>query len=223
MPSDDLYDRTLSTDTIYHIFNRGVAKQPLFQDERDYQHLLLCLSYYLEESPSSRLSHVLRTRKTREQLQQPIQAPLVTVHAYALMPNHFHLVVGQQRDNGISTWLRRALNSYSRYYNVRRHRVGPMFQGPFRFVRIGGDDQFLHITRYTHLNPVVAKLSANARSYQWSSMDTILSGAPTRLCDPALTLSMIGSPERYEEFVNDHAGYASSIAHYQHLLHDELD
>ncbi len=221
MSSEDLYDRTLATGSIYHIYNRGVAKQPLFQDDRDYRHLLTCLGHYLEAEPQIRLSYLLRLPDASVQLNQPIAEPLVRVHAYALMPNHFHLVVEQLVDDGISTWLRKGLNSYSRYYNLRHHRVGPLFQGPFRFVRVVGDYQFLHVTRYVHLNAVVAKLSKTAIDYPWSSMKAVLDGTTSRLCDPSQTLQMVGTSDRYKSFVNDYADYASSIAAIKHLLHDE--
>lgn len=208
------------TNAIYHVFNRGVAKQPLFHDERDYRQFLICLSFYLEASPTEKLSAAKQGHRLDEALAKPVDRPLVEILAYCLMPNHFHLVVRQLQDGGLSTFMRRALNSYTRYYNTRYRRVGTMFQGTFRAVLLESDEQLLHVTRYVHLNAPVAKLVDDPKLYPWSSYLIYLDSRSTRLCDPAMVLEMAGSPAMYESFVKDYLGYAHELALIKDLLID---
>lgn len=78
--------------------------------------------------------------------------------SYCLMPNHFHLLVKQVIDHGIVKCLNNFSNSYTRYFNIRHDRVGPLFQGRFKAVRIETDEQLLQVSRYIHLNPVASSL-----------------------------------------------------------------
>src|SRR3990167_9139681 len=154
-------DRTITTGGFYHVYIRGVAKQPIFHDERVFRQFLTSLSFYLEEPPLPGLSAAKkRPDELSDYLGTVPSAPLVRIHAYCLMQNHFHLIVEQLADGGLSTFLRRVQLSYTRYYNTRHRRVGPLLQGAYQFVRIGNDEQLLHVSRYIHLNDFVAKLSA---------------------------------------------------------------
>jgi putative transposase len=74
------------------------------------------------------------------------------------MPTHIHLVLRQLKDGGISKFMSNILNSYSRYFNIKHNRKGPLWEGRFRKVLVGSDEQLLHLTRYVHLNPVTACL-----------------------------------------------------------------
>lgn len=207
----DLYDRSMSVGSFYHVYNRGVAKGDIFVDERDYEHFLTTLSFYLDDE-NTRLAVALRNKDTVPLKDQPAKNPLAVSHCYCLMPNHFHLLLEEVAVGGISRLLRRALISYTRYFNTRHHRVGPLFQGNFRFVQLAKDEQFLHVTRYIHLNPYVARMISDPEAYQWSSYRHYMSTTITRLCNPTLALQLAGSPEDYQKFLTDFAGYARDIS-----------
>ena len=149
----DLYDRTMGLNSFYHVYNRGVAKAPIFVDHADYHRLLETMSFYIDDKHPAKLSTMRKTPDTLPSLTTPIVDPLTKIHSYCLMPNHFHLLVEQIREGGISRFMRRFLLSYTRYFNTRHDRVGPLFQGMFRFVHIENDEQFLHLgTVANHLN-----------------------------------------------------------------------
>lgn len=207
------------TGSYYHLYNRGVAKQPLFHDAQDYRHFLLTLGYYLEDAPAKRLSEVAPVIKAQLLTSEP-DTPLVEIVAYCLMPNHFHILVRQLVDDGITTFMRRALNSYTRSFNTRYDdRVGTIYQGRFSAVAVITDEQLLHLSRYIHLNPVVAGLSNTVEAYAWSSYRTYIGiEAPNRLAHPAIVLGMIGNEaDRYRTFVEDQISYAQELELVKHL------
>lgn len=199
-------------DHVYHIYNRGVAKQVIFHDDQDYHHFLSTLSFYLEESPETKFSAVSQEKRP-EVLSKNPKNSLIEILAYCLMPNHFHLLVKQSLDEGITTLMRRSLNSYTRAYNTRYNRVGTAFQGRFSVVLVENDEQLLHLSRYIHLNPFVAKLVGQPKDYIWSSYNNnYLQNQSSRLCHPKFVLSIAGSSEQYQKFVEDYASYAQDLA-----------
>lgn len=212
------------TNGIYHVFNRGVAKQDIFHDTKDYQQFLQAISYYLESKPLQKFS-AAKQSQSKEQLlsdlQKTVHIPLVKIHAYCLMPNHFHLLLEQKADHGISIFMRRSLLSYTRFYNTRYDRIGPIFQGTFKAIGIDSNEQLLHVSRYIHLNPFVAHLVESAEKYLWSSLKTFyLDNKKSRLCDPSLILNLIKGRDDYRKFIEDYAGYARDISSMKKLLLD---
>jgi len=212
---------TFINQSIYHLYNRGVAKQPIFADERDYQRLLTTFSFYLEGQPPSKLSTVV-LQDLKKILGSAASHPIIEILGYCLMPNHFHLLVRQVEEGGISTFMRRALDSYTRYYNTRHNRVGSIFQGKFKAVLVENDEQLIHLSRYIHLNPFVENLIDAPESYRWSSYQCYLSGRSSRICSPDFIVELVGSAAEYREFVTDYAGYAQSIARIKKALIDEF-
>lgn len=143
---------------------------------------------------------------------------LVEIISYVLMPNHFHLLIRQTSDNGISTFIRRSINSYTRYLNTKRSRVGPLFQGAFKAVRVEDDEQLIHLSRYIHLNPLVSFVvkESEFRNYPWSSLPDYLKGQ-SNLIDVDMVLGHFSSPKSYEKFIFDQADYAKELEKIKHL------
>lgn len=211
----------LVTGHIYHLYNRGVAKQEIFFEDGDYLHFLLALVYYLEETPSLKLSLSTKFEKPTIKSSFP-KKPLVEVLVFCLMPNHFHLLVKQLIDAGISTFIRRALNSYTRYYNVKHERVGTLFQGVFKASLIEDDNQLLQVSRYIHLNPFVSGLVDSPIRYQWSSYRSYLKKELLPLCHPELISDLTGSTQDYKEFVEDYAEYARTLHQIKNEVIEEI-
>ena len=204
---------------IYHVYNRGVEKRELFSDASDYQHFLDTLSYFREQSPTEKLSRLPHKVLHSILIELP-ERPLVTILGHCLMPNHFHLLLRQEKDGGVTSFMRRSLNSYTHYYNRKYERVGTMFQGRFQAVHVRSDEQFLHVSRYIHLNPSVARLVNDPLEYPWSSIGAYRRGTVSRLSDPTMILTLAGSARRYQKFVTDYADYARSLADLKHILLD---
>ncbi len=220
---EDLYDRSMEVGRVYHIYNRGVAKMNLFLDDQDFTRFLDVLSFYLDDDRPVKFSTAKLLKDSLPQRTTPPTHPLAESLAYVLMTNHFHLILREVELKGIGRLMARVLNSYTRYFNTRYHRVGTTFQGIFRFVPVLSDEQLLHLTRYLHLNPYVAGMIDRPEAYRWSSYPDYLANRPSRLCNPSLALALAGSPERYRAFVHDFEGYALTVAQLKSHLIDELE
>lgn len=201
---------------VYHIYNRGTEKRTIFEDRRDYQRFLKTLTYYQLEGPKPKLSHFFKYQSFR-----PNQAQkLVEILSYGLMPNHFHLLVKQLKDGGITNMVTHLSLSYTKYYNTRYTRIGPLFQGQFKAVLIESDEQLIHVSRYIHLNPLVSFLVKNIEQFEWSSYREFVMGEPG-LCSTEEILSLFKSSKDYGSFIKDHAGYAQELELIKHQLIDE--
>jgi putative transposase len=221
----------LANEQYYHIFNRGVAKQPVFLDKKAYNRFLLTLSYYRYSRLPLKLSRLLQLSvKDRTDLFTHLpkrNGALVEILCCVLMPNHFHLLVKQKRDNGISTFLRRSINSYTRYFNTKNKRNGPLFQGAFKAVRIESEEQLLHVSRYIHLNPLVSYVvkEANFIKYPWSSFQCYIGNNDDKFSfiDTSAIHSYFTSATRYKKFIYDHDDYAKKLESIKHLTFEELE
>ena len=213
----------LITGDIVHVMNRGVARQLIHRDARDYRLALEGLRYYRHDELPMRYSHFRELKPLSQfsilaELETQVAIPLVDVLGFTFMPNHWHLLLRQRVDGGITTFLRRWTNSYTRFFNTRHERIGPLFQGVFKSVGIHSDELLLHVSRYIHLNLVVAgMLSLNKlRTDPRSSFGQYV-GDQATWCDTQLILDLTGSVERYELFVADHVDYGKQLEQIKHL------
>lgn len=215
----------LVTGEFYHVYNRGVAHQPTFQTKGDYDQALLALSYYHFRKPSVRLSRFKElSRERRQQLLIELEESEnthVKIIGFVFMPNHFHFLLEQTQEGGISTFLSKFSNSYTKYFNAKNKRVGPVFQGVFKVVRIETEEQLVHLSRYIHLNPLVSFVVKENEflSYPWSSLPNFLRGESSLVwMDPVL--GYFSSPKSYEEFVLDQIDYGRKLEQMKHLAID---
>ncbi|MDO8452870.1 MAG: transposase [bacterium] len=195
---------------------------PTFLNRSDYQRFLFTLNYYRFHNPNLRLSHGLRLpidqgRKILDELEEH-NTKIVEIVCFSLMPNHFHILVKQLTENGISTYLRKIANSYTKYFNTKHERVGPLFQGPFKAVLIEDDYQLIHVSRYIHLNALVSSIVSDKDfiSYPWSSLSDY-AGKNRKFINPKIVLDQFVSKKDYMKFVLDHADYAKDIEKIKHL------
>lgn len=215
---------TLATDEIYHVFNRGVAKHPIFSEETDYTRLTDLINYYRFEKPCLRFSYFIRLAKTIKDnfwnnLKDKSQ-PLVEIISYCLMPNHFHLLLKQLKENGISIFMSNFQNSYVRFFNTKHKRPGPLFQSIFKAVRVETNDQLLYVNRYIHLNPSSSRLVEidKLTGYVWSSFPHYLGSIQLPFIKPELVLDQFKNIESYRKFVFDQADYQRKLDDIKHLV-----
>lgn len=136
------------------------------------------------------------------------------------MPNHFHLLLKQNIDNGITEFAGKFSNSYTKYYNTKYNRIGPLFQGEFKAIIIESDEQLVHVSRYIHLNPTSSNLVKNLDQYEWSSYPEYLGQVKNGFCDKEVVLGHFKKIKDYQQFVLDQAGYAQELEFIKHQLLD---
>lgn len=214
---------------IYHIFNRGVEKRTTFVTSRDYERSIQTMDYYLIQNPPIRFSYFLRISKEAqsfvvEKLQ--LLNKLVDILAFCLMPNHFHFLLRQRCDGGISKFVANFTNSYTKYFNTKNNRVGPLFQGTFKAVQIKDDQQLMHVSRYIHLNPVSSFVIEpnKLENYAWSSYLDYIQQREAEMIDTITVLSLFKEKETYRDFVLDQIDYTRSLEEIKHLtLEDDVN
>lgn len=173
----------------YHLYNRGVEKREIFLDDQDYTVFLGLLKKYL-------VGEVDKTTNYHKFNNLTDQVKLL---AYCLMPNHFHLMVYQSTDDGITKLMRRVMTGYVMYFNNKYNRVGSLFQGRYKASHINADAYLHHISRYIHMNP------EDFQSWPYSSLDHYLGKQKTpSWVDPKPVMELFDSTEDYKKFVNDY-------------------
>lgn len=199
----------------YHIFNRGVDKMNIFRNFYDYQRFLKTLLYYQILGPKPRFSIFAPTTNLLNKNKK-----IVEIICYCLMPNHFHFLIKQLVDGGITEFISKLSNSYTKFFNIKKSRVGPLFQGEFKSVLVESNNQLLHLSRYIHLNPLVANLVNNLEGYQWSSYPEYLGQSIKDICTKDIILDQFKSLKGYQKFVLDQANYGRELEIIKHQLLD---
>ena len=210
---------------IYHIFNRSIASQPIFKNQKDYQRITDVINYYRFKKLPLRYSYYKRLPKDQKnQFSRDYlinNKSMLNIVAYCIMPNHFHFLLQPFVINAISDFMRNMQNSYSKYYNTKYERTGSLFQSMFRAVRIENDEQLIHVSRYIHLNPVTAYLIEidKLERYPWSSFKVYLSNNDGySFVNPRIVLSQFRSKGTYERFVFDQVDYQRELDKIKHLI-----
>src|SRR3989338_199846 len=148
-----LRDKHFVNGETYHLFNRGAHKQAIFTSEEDYRRFLVLL-YFSNTTERVQLGNLLQNqgRSLIDLFCEHIDQSLVDIFAYTLMPNHFHLVIRQKVDGGISTFMKKLATAYSMYFNLKYDHSGVLFQGRFKSRHVGNEAYFRYIFSYVHLN-----------------------------------------------------------------------
>ena len=201
----------------YHIFNRSIAKYKIFNTDKDFLRGIKLLSYYQWER-EMKFSQWIRKKKRTSETESLKGEKLVDIIAYCIMPTHFHLILKQLEDKGISTFVSQISNSYARYFNLKHKRKGHLWEKEFQNVLVSTDEQLLHLTRYIHLNPVTAFLVDKPQDWPASSYREFLGEAEEsdKICSFEDILDI--TPEQYKTFVDDRISYQRELGKIKHLI-----
>jgi putative transposase len=137
----------------YHIYNRGTDKRIVFEFEQDYLRFIHLL-YLCNDSKSLSIKRNLNPDDSFEDLMLEENEPLVSIGAFCLMPNHFHFLVKEIIENGISKFMHKLSTAYTMYFNLKNERTGVLFQGRFKAEHLDSDRYLKYIFSYIHLNPI---------------------------------------------------------------------
>lgn len=213
------------TGEIYHLFNRSIARQPIFTRSNDFQRFLDVVDFYRFKNPPLRYSHYNRLPSAqKDQLLHTLHKNDevgVKIFAFSFMSNHFHLLVKQVEDDGIKMFASQIQNSYAKYYNTKYKRSGALFQEMFKAVRIETDEQFIHVARYIHLNPLTGYLIKNSEEleqYQWTSFIDYLGKRQLAFLQSDVLKSYFSSIEKLKKFTFDQVDYQRKLGEIKHLV-----
>lgn len=147
---------SIAPDEFYHLYNRGTDKRVIFDTDTDRDRFLALLylcnttePVHIDEIRKARGSTSLQSLLAIEQ-----EEPLIDICAYCLMPNHFHLLVREKEDHGISRFMQKLMTGYTMYFNKLNERTGSLFQGKFKATHADEDNYLKYLISYIHLNPV---------------------------------------------------------------------
>lgn len=181
--------RIFLKNSIYHLISRG-NNQNLFLDDKDFLRFTFNLSKYSDKF-------------------------IVRVLAFALMPNHIHLLVRQDSDFTLSKFMQTLTTAHANYFNLRHKRTGHLFEARFKHVEVTTDEFLVHVSRYIHLNPSSAGLVRNPEDYVWTSYQHYLGKVDLGFVDERLILayfSKIDPVKDYKEFVEARVDYQREIS-----------
>lgn len=185
---------------IYHIYNRGVGKMKIFEDEKDFRVFLYRLKENLFPEKKKVENFILRKKTYERKLLPPNSFDLI---CYCLMPNHFHLLIQQKTNLPISKLVLKICTGYSMYFNKKHDRVGSLFQGIFKAVPIENNEQLLWTSLYIHENPQKSGLVKTPTNYKWSSFLDYVEPNRNTLCKKDILLDQFNSPESYLKYFKD--------------------
>jgi len=176
---------------LYHVFQRGNNKECIFVDDADRWHFLkLCLEAKMQFG--------------------------YFIYCYALMGNHFHMMIETPNPTPLSKIMQYIEGSYAMYFNKRHEHKGHLFQGRFRDILVEKERYMLALSCYIHLNPVKAGLAASPEDYKWSSFDIYAGRRTDRLVDTAKLLNCFDELDHenarnmYKEYVAANGPAATS-------------
>lgn len=142
---------------MWHALNRGVDGRDLFLDSQDYARFVHNLYEFNDAAPASNMSRDFGSPGMSElgnSSRRNDRKLLVDIHGWVPMKNHYHLLLSERIDGGISLFLRKINVGYANYFNERYGRKGTLFQGRTKKILIEHHSHFLYILHYLHLNPL---------------------------------------------------------------------
>lgn len=209
----------LANGHFYHIISRSIAKFEIFRTKTDCLRLMQILDLYRYLEFAYKFSNFLALNKNVQQdyIESIKNSPKsIDIIAYCLMPTHIHLLLKQNNDDGITKYLAKTLNSFTRYFNLHHHRKGPLWESHFKSILVNTDEQLLHLTRYIHLNPTAAGLVKKPEEWQFSSYNEYLGKISNGLCFWQDLIDL--DPKEYKKFVNSRISYQKELSKIKRLL-----
>ena len=193
----------------YHIFNRGVDKRKIFQDESDFRRFWLSMNLLNDDEDSLMLRWKNYKRKkpnpNLKEFRQESgsgQKPLVAFVAYCLNSNHFHFILKQLEEKGLERFMHKIGTSYANYFNEKYDRAGALFQGRFKSIYINNNSRLLFLSSYVSCNSEVHGI-VKAPNYQWCSFPEYIGKSEDNVCSKKIIMEQFRSGKEYMEFAKE--------------------
>jgi len=192
---------------VYHILNKSIAGYEIFNSGEDYSRIIQAIRFFSLDGTLPKFSQFIDSKTVEKKgFERSIDkmrndGKIVDIVAYCLMPTHFHFILRQKKDDGITKFIGDLCNSYTRYFNNKYDRRGPLWQGRFKRIEVDSNEQLIDLTRYIHLNPVAAGLVKNPEEWKCSSYGEYIT--PDQIENPICNYEDLLdiNPEEYKSFV----------------------
>jgi putative transposase len=209
----------------YHVLNRGVDKREIVLSDTDCLRFMQGLYLYNDKNL---LNRNIRRFNTEQSFQKTRQ-PLVTIHAFCLMKNHYHLLLSpvDNEQQNLSAFMRKLNMGYAKYFNEKYERSGALWQGKYKSIHLEQDAHFLYIPYYIHLNPLdyllpnwregtvtdIPKALTYLKQYRWSSYLSYQTGNHYKsVLDTTFIGDMLGTPAKQDKTIAQIMSSATTAA-----------
>lgn len=206
-----MYRKKFYKDEIYHVFNKSIANYQIFRNRENKLYFLSILDYYNDLNSKVSLSKYILLNgdyKYRNVLLPRIEN-IVKFISFNIMPDHFHFVLKVINVKLIYHYLNNIGNSYTRYFNTKYERKGPLWQSPYKMVRVKSNEQLLHLTRYVHLNATTSNLVKNPEDWEFSSYRDFIYNE--KILREIMTEVSIKNCVNYKKFVENNKDYQRKL------------
>ena len=196
---------TFAEGEFYHVYNRGVEKRDIVSDDADRKRFIKSLKAFNFIDPIGSIHEQRFVEKDLEveppkgRKHKSKYEKLVEVVAYCINPNHYHLLLQQVAENGVSKFMHRLSTGYTMYYNEKHERKSGLFQGRFKAVHVASNEYLLYLSAYINLNPRVHRLGGSTSNSSWGEYTKGEKG----ICNKKVVLGQFKNGYEYEEYAED--------------------
>jgi len=194
MPCKNVVKNNVS-DSYYHIYARGHARQKIFRDDDDFRFFLNLFKRYLSASPACD-----KNGRPYSNLHDQIE-----LLAYCLMPNYLHMLVYQVNQDAMANLMKSIMSSYGAYFNKKYKKSGAVFESRYKAARVDNDTHLMYISRYIHLSP------GDWQAYLYSSIHAYFGIGQPEWLQPDRIIELFGSTPVYADFLDDYVDYKKSL------------
>ena len=190
----------------YHIYNRGVDKRDIFLNNKDYVRFLTSMREFNNVDPVGSLYRLNQIKKAPKPLRFSKEnrrglGASVEVICYCLNPNHYHFLLKQLVDGGISKFMLKLGSGYTTYFNKKYNRSGSLFEGTFKAVLVKKYGYILWLSAYINGNPEIHKIS-KTENWIYSSCKDYLGLRSGKMCDKKVVLDEFKNNfQEYKKFL----------------------
>jgi putative transposase len=146
---------------LFHALSRGVDKRKIFLDDQDHFRFIHDMYEFNDQESVTNNRYIFKKANEGGVVVRSVvnsnrkaRKLLVHIHAFCLMPNHYHLLLSPVVEGGISKFMKKLNMGYARYFNKRYERKGTLFEGRYKSVPVTAHAHFIHLPYYIHLNPL---------------------------------------------------------------------
>jgi len=202
---------------IYHVFNKSIANFGIFNDLNNGRRFLNVSEYYNSRLIAKSFSQFVFKKEYKYQnIIYPKEFSHVKFLSYCIMPDHYHFLLKIIENYSLSKFISNIENSFTRYFNIKFDRKGPLWQTSFKSVEIRSNKQLLHVSRYIHLNPTTNNLVDKPEDWIFSSYKDYITDE--RILKKFMKEISIEDTKSYKKFVENNIEYQRELKNIRKLI-----